>query len=176
MATTISGNFSAQVNVTEDATLNGGITQKGVINFTHNKTIVAGTTTGKYDCAYFVQSTIAGSGTLDTTLSSLTDLFGSSIVFAKLNYMYFNLLSTAAGGSAATSITIGAAASHPLAQWISTASDGTVTVKNNGVFFLGSPGTTGYAVASGSADVVTITNVDSGVSAVVNSAYLGKSA
>lgn len=173
MATTFTGVLSARINISETGTL--GTSQTGQGNYSYNKIIATGTAANQFDCVYFVQSTIAGSGNTSTDLSgSLTDLFGTSVVFARLNYMFFHLMSTADGGSAASSISIGNA-TNALDGWISTATY-TVKVYNDGIMLVGDPGIVGYPVVNASTDAVKVLNNDAGVSAVVRQVYIGKSA
>lgn len=123
------------------------------------------------DRIYFATVTISASGTSSFDLAgSLTDVYGNTITMARVKWMFVWHTNT----TTATDVSFGNA-TNPLANWISTA---TVTVKilNNGVFMIGAPGATGYAVAAGSADAVKITNNDGSNSATCSVAFVGSTA
>lgn len=123
------------------------------------------------DRVYFATLTIAASGTSSADLAGgVTDVYGNTITMARVKWMFVWHTNT----TTATDVSFGNA-TNPMANWISTA---TVTVKilNNGVFIIGAPGATGYALTGGSADAVKVTNNDGANSATVKWAFVGSTA
>lgn len=123
------------------------------------------------DRIYFATVTIAASGTSSVDLSGgSTDVYGNTITMARVKWMFVWNTNT----TSASSINFGNA-TNPLANWISTATV-TVSILNNGVFMIGAPGATGYAVTGGSADAVKATNADGSNSATVTWCFVGSTA
>src|SRR6185369_1345402 len=171
MATTLTANINASVNFTFSNALTG-ITPTVSSAWYYTKALTDGTTAGTANRIYFVQTTIAGgaSTTLDLA-GSLTDFFGSTITFARINYMWIKLTSD----TAATSISVGNAAATQFVNWISSTT-ATVKIYNDGIFLLGDAGTTSYAVGAGASDFLKILNNDGSNTATLQLCFIGKSA
>src|SRR5208283_2018011 len=116
---------------------------------------VTNTTAGGADELYASLLTPAASGAVTLTLSSLVDACGQTgLSFARVKYLRVHLLSVAddsVNGTAASSITVGNAASHSCAMFLGGTTQ-TFTVNNGGVIAYGDPGGTGIAITSGNND------------------------
>lgn len=146
--------------------------------FGYTKSLTNGTGANQADLLYVVQSTLSASSSTNVDLAgSATDVFGSTITFARVKAIYFELTTA----TTATSVAIGGASSNGFANWISSAGTfGTdqpkVVVRNGGVFLLVAPDATAYAVTAGTGDILKLTNQDGSNVATYNLAIVGASA
>jgi hypothetical protein len=132
-----------------------------------------GTGANQADRIYAKRHTINAGGTLDLDLAgSLVDFFGNTITFAKVTYLYIELVSKT---PQASSIEIGGAAANQFVGWIDTAA-AKIKVPGPGIFALGSAAAGGYTVTPGTGDILRITNNDGANAAEVNIAIIGRSA
>lgn len=124
------------------------------------------------DLKYDITTTIAGGGSTTLDLAgSLTDVFGATITFARIKWIFINLTND----TTASGVSVGNAAATQFVNWISS---GTATVKvlNNGILLLGAPGATGYAVGAGASDFLKILNDDGANVATLTICLVGSSA
>lgn len=121
-----------------------------------------GTGTSQANRAYQVTTTIAASGTLTITLTSLTDNIGNALVLTKLRALFVSHLST----SVASQVTLGGG-TNPL---FGTKITGIEILPGDTLPFVCK---TGYTIASGSADRIRIVNSDSVNAASVRITILG---
>jgi hypothetical protein len=132
-----------------------------------------GTGANQADRLYAARLTISAGGFFDFDLSGvLVDFFGNPILFAKVTYLYVELLSKT---PQASSIEIGGAVANAFIGWIDTAA-AKIKVPGPGVFLLGSAAAGGYTVTPGTGDILRITNNDGANAAEVNIAIIGRSA
>lgn len=143
---------------------------------TSNKTtsvsgsLAAGTGANKARYVAAKKYTIAGAGTQEVNLSSLTDPLNAAVAFTKVRAL-FVFLST---DTTSSGIEVGPkGATNPVAAWWSDTSDATKLV-NGGGLGLFAPTVAGYAVAAGLADRFKITNLDATNSATVFVVILGE--
>ena len=136
-------------------------------------TLTNGTGANQADTIYAVTTTIAAAGTLTLNLNSApqTGFFAQNLVFARVKILYIELQNT----TAATTITIGAAALHPFNTWLSGTSPA-VVVRNGGFILLYAPDATAYTSGSAVADQLLITNNDGANIATLRIAIVGASA
>lgn len=132
------------------------------------------------DEAYFLESTIAPSGTLTINLQSFTDLCNqASVSLARLKFAFFALIGTnqtmpdGSVGNACSSITIGNAGSNPHPLNMNSGTD-TFTVTNAGSQAILDGSAAGMAV-NGGASNIKILNNDSVNSAKVFVCFVGGS-
>lgn len=119
---------------------------------------------GGGDLIYGTILSIAGGGTTTLDLTSLTDLAQRTTqAFGRVKFIALALLSTAQGGSAATKVTVGKAASNAHLLFLSGSTDG-IEVKNGQFVLFGDAGAAGQTVDSTHKNVL-ITNNDGSVAA-----------
>src|SRR5579859_1675848 len=135
-------------------------------------TLTNGTGANQADTIYATTTTIAAAGTLNLNLNStpLTGFFAQNCVFARVKILYIELQNA----TAASTITIGAAATHPFVSWLSGTTPA-VVVRNGGFILLYAPDATAYTVTSASSDQLLITNNDASNVATLRIAIVGAS-
>ena len=119
---------------------------------------------GGGDLVYGTILSIAGGGTTTLDLTSVTDLAQRATQsFGRVKFIALALLSTAQGGSAATKVTVGKAASNANTLFLSGNTDG-IEIKNGQFLLFGDAGAAGQTVDSTHKNVL-ITNDDGSVAA-----------
>lgn len=137
----------------------------------HGLALPNGTGAGQADLLWTDQRTIAASGTDDLDLAgTFTDVFGQAVVFARVKA----LLIKASSGNTNNVVVGNAAATQFLGPFGAAAH--TLAIQPGGVFFALAPGTTAWAVAAGSADLLRIANSGAGTGVTYDIAVLGCSA
>lgn len=136
-----------------------------------SKTLTAGTGANAGDLSWGKKAvSLAASASVTYTLSALTDDLGRAVAFARFrDFCVDNSAATADG----TNLLIASGATHGLTSLFG-GSAGAAYAKAGGFFHAFAPLATGFVVASGSADQVTITNQGS-VAAVFNIVIIGAS-
>lgn len=125
-------------------------------SFNYSVRLTDGTAANNANRLYVTETTLAASTNVDFDLAgTLLDLFGNTITFVKVKFIYVELLTT----TTASAIAVGGHGSAAFATWLGDASD-TVKVLNGGCLFLGAPGNVGYAVTATTADILRLTNLD----------------
>ncbi len=152
MATTVTGKITAAVsaNFSKDLDI-------GAVSATPQASVSLAFTNGaganKVEAVGMKAGTVAGSGTVDIDLAGvLTDPAGDVITFTKVKG--FIIRNTEAVG-VGTGFEVGGT----FASWVKAAGD-EVVVHPGGFIAIGDPGAGGYAVTAGSADTITLTNLD----------------
>lgn len=142
----VSGNSQASLSLTQIVT-SGVVTQQNLpANINQTITYSNGTGAGAIDLLYAKQLSLAGTATtLD--LTSLTDLSGASINFARVRFIWIFNLATTAGYT----ITVGNAASNAFTGFLS--STGTAVCypgssSNYGRLIFEDPNSTGGSVGA----------------------------
>lgn len=126
----------------------------------------ANSAAGGGDLAYGTVLSIAGSGTTTLDLRSLTDLANRATqAFGRYKFLLFALLSTAQGGTACSSVTVGNAASN--AHQLFLGGDTMTFTLENGDAILNVKTSAAGKVVDGTNKSVLITNNDAGVAAEV---------
>ena len=129
--------------------------------------VTDGAGAGEMDLLWSDQRTLSASATEDLDLyGSLVDSFGTTMSFTRMR-----LLVVKAADDNTNNVVIGGAAANTMLNWVSDATD-KVVVKPGGILYLYAPDTTGYAVTSGTGDLLTITNGGAG-SSVTYDIYIG---
>lgn len=171
-ATTLKTTITAGITWLSSNVLAGSINSSNNNSHAYSQVLTQGTgALGTADLIYAVKTTIAGGGSTTLDLAgTLLDWYGGTINMARVKYMYFNLTTD----TTASSVSIGNAAA-PLINWISS---GTATIKlrNGGIFLLGGPDATGYAVTATTADGIKLLNDDGINTATTKLAVVGSSA
>lgn len=171
MATSLTlSQISAAINYSFTNTTTFGISSSNSGAFSYSGSTTNGTGASAARYMYAATLTISASSSTNLDLAgTLTDLWGNTITFTKVKVIYVKNTTT----TAATSIRVGGATSAGFANWIGSA--GTfntdapyVSVRNGGAFLLACTDATGYAVTATTADILKITNDDSGASATVD--------
>lgn len=176
MAATLTAVVSASINWTYTNTPTGSTSgQLSTINsntVTYSYSLSSGTgALGTADLLYVLSTTIAASSSVSADLvGTAVDAFGTTLSMARVKFMFLKHTSD----TTATDISFGNA-TNPMVNWISAATS-TVKIYNNGIFLIGSPSATSYALTGGSADAVKILNNDSSNTATVNLVIIGSSA
>lgn len=171
-ATSLAATITAGISWTYTNVLTGSINTQNANSHTYSQKLTNGTgASGTADLLYAVKTTIAGAGSTTLDLAgTLTDFFGNVLTMARAKYMYFNLTAD----TTASDVSIGNATA-PLLNWISAATS-TVKVRNGGLFLLGGPDATGYAVTATTADGLKVLNNDATNTATLKLAVIGSSA
>jgi len=172
MATTLTvPQISAGIRWTFSQTQTWGDATSQSSAFNFNDTLADGTGADQANRLYVLQSTIAGGATLTLDLAaSLTDVFGSSITFARVKTFYFELTSD----TSSSSVTLGNSGTAPAPLWFG-ADDQTITIKNGGCFLIHAPGATAYPVTATTADKLLLTNDDGSNVATIKIVIIGVS-
>ncbi len=157
-----------KVNVEKAVTsLNPTTSQQGYQTALAMNTIGAGA--GAFDQAYTAVRTLVGAASEDLDLyGGLTNVFGETINFVRIKAISIELLAT----TAASSITVGAAASH---AWLGPlgGTTPTITIRNGGFYATGCTDATGFPVANGTTDVLKINNDDAAITATYRITLVG---
>lgn len=115
--------------------------------------------------------TLAAASNDDMDLAgSLTDAFGASV--ALVRFKVLGIWSTNAN-TADTHLSIGAAASNPLADLFAATPDILKAPRSGGSILIAAADATGYPVAAGSADALRVTNASAGTAATFDIVILG---
>jgi hypothetical protein len=115
--------------------------------------------------------TLAASGTEDLDLAgSLVDAIGQSITFARVKAI---LIRPSAANT--NNVIVGGASANQFLTWVGGATH-TVTVRPGGLFAIGAPDATAYAVTAGTGDLLRIANSSSGTSVTYDIVILGATA
>lgn len=167
MATSLTGSF----NVSADWTYLNVLTAGNVRDANRMAKSIAFTDgVGVNQCnrMYKESGTIAASGSTTITLSSVTNSFGTSIAFARIKSLYFELQTT----TTASSVLLGAAGTNP---WVAMLAGTTpqIRVLNGGVLFMGIGTAAGYVVTASSSDQLKITNADASNTATWRMVLMG---
>lgn len=139
---------------------------------------VGTTGSNKINEIYSVILKPAASGNSLLDLTSLADVFGLSLNFARVKAIMFQLLSAnqdASNGTACTQITIGAAGSHPWLMFLGGTTP-TVILKNGEMIAWMTPSSDGSVITGGSNNMLLITNNDTVNAAAVQVTLLGADA
>jgi len=152
MATTVTGKITAAVsaNFSKDLDI-------GAVSATPQASVSLAFTSGaganKVEAVGMKAGTVAGSGTVDIDLAGvLTDPAGDVITFTKVKgFIIKNTEDVGVG----TGFEVGGT----FASWVKAAGD-EVVVHPGGFLAIGDPGAGGYGVTAGSADTITLTNLD----------------
>lgn len=124
---TVSGPLSMRADITQSVSSGVISTQALLASFGLSVNLSNGTGSGAVDLVYAKQLSLAGSATtLD--LTSLTDLSGASISFARVRVLIVQNLAT----TAAYTLTLGAAASNQWTGFLGTATSTAVIQPNVG--------------------------------------------
>lgn len=170
MAATLTANIAASISATYQNTTNG-VTATAPFAFNFSAALTSGTgASGTADLIYGATLTITGGGntTIDLVGGS-TDILGTAISMARLKFLYINLATT----TTASSITVGNA-TNPINLF--SAATTTVSIRNDGIFLMGTKDATGIAMTGGASDGLKIVNADGSNSATVNVCAIGSSA
>jgi hypothetical protein len=171
MAKTFSANVTAGINWTHTNAIAGSQNINDSNSFSYSKSLTDGTgAAGTADLVYHAVVTLAASG--DTTVDlagSVADQFGATITMARAKYVWVHHTTD----TTATSVTLGNA-TNPVNLF--SAATTTHTVRNGGIFFVGSTGATGIAITGGASDAIKLVNADASNSATVQLAVIGSSA
>ena len=132
-----------------------------------------GTSDNQADRQYSEEKSIAASGTYDLDLAgAVEDALGETLTLAEIVGIFVRNKSAAV----TTTVSVGAAASNPVASLFGDTSDVDVIPGNGGVWLRGSPADGGFAVAAGSADTLRFTNNDGSNGATIEIYIVGRSA
>lgn len=128
-------------------------------SFSYSSSLANGTGAGKATVFYASEFDLAASANLAIDLAAgVTDVFGDSISFTKIRYIYIEVVADAANVKVGSSITVGGHAAA-VASFFGSATD-TIKVRNGGCFQLSCTDATGYAVTGTTADTIKILNND----------------
>jgi hypothetical protein len=139
-------------------------------------TSVANNVAGGSDEVYAAVLNISASASTTITITNLTDVCGQTgMAFARLKAWRIQLLGTGdVGGTSASSVSVGNAASHPFAFNLSSGST-TVQIDNGSVWSYADQGATGFTVTASTNDQIKILNNDSVNAAAVQIVLVGGS-
>ena len=148
-ATVIAQVISNLTNTTSSELVTGEspVNQKKTITFTD------GAGANKIEAIYHDQRTLSASATENLDLAgSLSDVFGNTITFTKIKYIYIF-----AAAANTNDVQFQCPASNGFINWCMAASDG-IQVQPGGIFLLVTPSSGGYAVTASTGDLITMTN------------------
>jgi len=154
----------------KDDAFGGKSISNGTDRYAFPQDLTDGTGANQANKMYVATRTLVASASEDLDLSgALTNQFGDTISFTAIKGIKITLLPT----TAASSITIGAAASHAWVGFLGSATD-TITIRNGYSFGLLGTDAAGMTVTNASSDILTVTNNDSGLSATYTIMLYGK--
>jgi len=143
-------------------------TSKLPLAYNGNFVFTNGTGANQVGSVFTDTRTLAASGSEDLDLSGvLTDAFGAAIVFTKIKGL---IIKAAAANT--NDVLVGGHASAACASFFGDATD-KVRVKPGGMVALMAPNAAGYAVAAGTADLLTVANSGSGAGVTFDILILG---
>lgn len=158
--------LTGQISLALESALTNALdlsTPRDPLQLSWTQTIASGSGTGQANKHFHDQYTISASGTQAVDLAgSVTNAFGQTVSFTRLKALLVV-------NSGATDITIEPNVSSGFSAMFADV----VTIKAGGVFLLAGFDSSGYTVASGSADQLLITNLSSGASATVSVVAIG---
>lgn len=164
--------FTGTIKLVADCLLNSGLdigTGKHQVNSTYSNVFTNGTGANQANEMFTDQRTIAASGSEDLDLAgSLTDAFGTSIVFTSIKAV---IISAASANT--NDVVVGGAASNTFDGWFNDSSD-KLNIKPGGMFCITNPEANGYAVTAGTGDLLTIANSSSGTSVTYDIIIIGE--
>lgn len=177
MATTLAVNpIRVQVGWAFESTTSFGTNTTNNAGFSYSTSLANGTGAGAAQKLYAATVTQVGGNTTNYDLAAgLTDLFGTSITFARFKVLYVHLTTT----TTATSIKVGGHATAAVGNWITSADtldndQPAVRVRNGGILFLACTDATGYVVTATTDDLLTIVNEDGSNTATINLLIVGE--
>lgn len=165
----VTGQLSVAFAATTTGTLDLGVPRAPQAT-AWNVVFANGTGAGQADVLWSDIRTIAASTTENLDLTgTLLDPFGAVVNFARVR-----MLLVRADPGNTNNVIVGGAASNAWATWVGAAAH-TVTVNPGGIFLVGAPDATGYAVTAGTGDLLKIANSSSGTAVTYTIALLGAS-
>lgn len=177
MATTLTSGCSASIRWSYTSSLAWGGPSDSA-GYSYSNSMANGTGAAQADLVYILDTTLAAGATLNVDLAgTVTNVFGTTLTFARVKVIYLELLDD----TTASSVLLGGHATAALANWITSADtldndQPKVRVRNGGVFLLSAPDATAYVVTATTEDLLTLTNADGSNIATYRLVIIGSSA
>lgn len=167
MAATLNSTVTVQVSGTLVDGASIGSAQQSVA-YRAAVALANGTGANQANQIYTARRTIPASSNESLDLSGvLANAFG-----ALLNFTAIKAIVVSAAAANTNDVVVGGAASNGFISWVGAATD-TVKVKPGGTFAVVAPGAAGYAVTAGTADLLKITNSNSGTAVTYDIVIVG---
>lgn len=164
----LSANVGIQ-GISEHTKTNDLSTTKDRVELVISQAFANGTGNNQADLIFHDKRTLADGASENLDLSgSLTDVFGSTLTFAKIKAIIIQNLSTT------QILTVGGAAANALINWVADATD-KINIPPGGAFCIMAP-LAGFAVTAGTGDILKIANGGAGDPADYNIWIIGTSA